>query len=104
MTVTVSPLPDRTGIALAGALTMASAARADADGRRLLAALAGRSPWICDLSALTVAGSAAAAVLLSWQRLALQQQATLQLRQVPPRLSAILSASNLSPVFEGAPA
>lgn len=104
MTVDVQLLPGQAGIVLRGELTMATAARADADGRRLLRQLVGQSPWVCDLSALTSAGSAAAAVLLSWQRLALRHQSTLQLCHVPARLSAILAASNLTPVFEGATA
>lgn len=101
MIAAVSRLSDGNGLTLVGAVDSTNAGQCEADGLALIAQLAS-GVCVCDLAGLTTGNSVTAAVLMSWRRAAAKRQQTLTLHAIPPRLQAILQASNLLPVFTSA--
>lgn len=63
--------------------------------KRALALLPATGPLVFDLSGVTQTDSAALALIVEWQRAAMQRGATLELRGLPPQLRALAAATGL---------
>lgn len=85
-------------IAVEGDLLFDDAVAACAAGRALIAGTAGSQVEV-SLAGLARVNSVSAVVLVEWQRAALAAGKSLRIRDVPPRLSGILSLSGLRDVL-----
>ena len=87
-------------LALAGVLDFESVLELDAQGRSWLQ---GPAPSVCNvhLGAVSYSSSVGIALLLGWFRVALQQQKTLHIQQLPADMAALAQVGGLDELLAG---
>jgi phospholipid transport system transporter-binding protein len=87
-------------LALAGVLDFESVLALDAQGRSWLQ---GDAPSVCNinLGAVSYSSSVGIALLLGWQRVALQQRKTLHILQLPADMVALVRVGGLDDLLAG---